>query len=352
MHVDEPQSPWRVANYGCVDSNVAKGNLIAPFDTILYRLDGMLDQVIDRPISPLINGKLQCGRNFMPYPLSPPLAIQTNSHDHRLLHLAERILQPLHLLRWTPRAVHLFHDFSMHVDEPQIVVASRQTVLWWTLMSQKKLSPPSTQSSTTRWNSSNQSQDRPTSPSLTESCSVCATSYRYSLSPPLASDEQSRSSSPPPGREILQPLHLLKRTPRAVHLSPNPLRVPILPPSPRPFKDITSGCYIDPNHGPERTSRPPPRQHNYAGYQIRMARRQTRHAQNDRGISQWPLSRKSLSEPGSLLVLTTGKVDTITTRSASRLKVTTSSSHAGELALVFPMLACTDRSISYSSDML
>src|ERR1700677_2344613 len=38
---------------------------------------------------------------------------------------------------------------------------------------------------------------------------------------------------------------------------------------------------LTPNHGPERTSRRRQRQLNYVGYQIRMARRQRRHAQNE-----------------------------------------------------------------------
>jgi len=248
----------RVANYAVVDSNVAKEILSPPSTQSSTDSMECSNQVIDRPISPLLTESSSVGATSLPYPLSPPLAIQTNSHDHRLLHLAERILQPLHLLRWTPRAVHLFQILPCMWTNLNRLWRAANCAVVDSNVTERNLIAPSTQSSTDSMECSNQVIDRPTSPSLTESCSVGATSLPVlSITSASNPDEQSRSSSPPPGREDTAAASPAQADSTRSAPVAEPSSRPILPPSPRPFQDITSGCYIDPEPW-SRTHKPPP----------------------------------------------------------------------------------------------
>ncbi len=191
-------------------------------------------------------------------------------------------------------------DSDMHVDEPQSPWRVANYAVVDSNVAKEILSPPSTQSSTDSMECSNQVIDRPISPLLTESSSVGATSLPVpSVTSASNPDEQSRSSSPPPGRED---------TAAASPAQADSTRsAPVAEPSSRPHSPAVSTSIprtspvdvtLTPNHGPERTSRRRQRQHNYAGYQIRMARRQTRHAQNEPAESANGLSLASrLSEP-------------------------------------------------------
>jgi hypothetical protein len=67
-------------------------------------------------------------------------------------------------------------DSAMHVDESQSPWRAANCAVVDSNVAEEILSPPSTQSSTDSMECSNQVIDRPTSPSLTESCSVGATS--------------------------------------------------------------------------------------------------------------------------------------------------------------------------------